>query len=236
MAVAHHCYDLLFPLSGVLGKQATQFYFFLFLRCFSSFLPALKATCVACFLSFRCLLPLHKPRKATPFHFFLSFRCFSSFLPALKTTCVACFLFLRCLLPLHKPRKATQFHIFLSFRCFSSFLPALKATHATAQPTSPLRGAPLVLPGPSVFVRDLERRRCIEGVLCPHAPLRAFSKRKRIPRRKPMVPSLKSNTRIRIDGPISPLPARILLASWGGSADQELRHDVSVEFSDIKLL
>ena len=28
-------------------------------------------------------------------------------------------------------------------------------------------------------MRDLERRRYIEGVICPHVPLRAFSKRKR---------------------------------------------------------
>ena len=32
---------------------------------------------------------------------------------------------------------------------------------------------------PGFPMRDLELRRCIEGVLCPHAPLRGFSKRKR---------------------------------------------------------
>lgn len=32
---------------------------------------------------------------------------------------------------------------------------------------------------PGFPMRDLELRRCIEGVICPHAPLREFFKRKR---------------------------------------------------------
>ena len=48
--------------------------------------------------------------------------------------------------------------------------------------------------------------------------------------------SFKGNTLIRIDRSIPPLPARIFPAARRRSADQQLRHDISVEAGDIELL
>ena len=96
--------------------------------CLFRFLPVVKATDFAGFPFFRCLFPLHKPRKATDFGDSLDFRCLFHFLPAVKATDFAGFPFFRCLLATILALKATDFEVFSVFRCLFCFLLAVKAT------------------------------------------------------------------------------------------------------------
>ena len=88
-----------FLLPRCIAAKTTHSSSFPLLRCFFSFLPALKATYFSLFPATGCLSPLYSAAKATNLSSFPLLRCFSSFLPALKATYFSIFPSAGCLSP-----------------------------------------------------------------------------------------------------------------------------------------